>query len=139
MKGFTMMKSLLWIGAGALAAYLAWWILPGYLAKKEDPRSAAYLGKIAAEINRSVPVMIDKETELMPAEGHQGMLIYNYRLVGYSVSQVNPKKFAAGTKQKVTQGASNQPDTTHNFLKKADNPPSPYYDTDKRQIPPTHL
>ena len=39
-----------WIVAGALAAYLAWWILPGYLAKKEDPRSAAYLGKIAAEI-----------------------------------------------------------------------------------------
>jgi hypothetical protein len=29
--------------------------------------------------------MIDKETELMPTSGHEGMLIYNYRLVSYSV------------------------------------------------------
>ena len=47
----------------------------------------------------------------MPTEGHQGMLIYNYRLVGYSVSQVNPQKFAAGAKQKIAQGACNQPET----------------------------
>jgi hypothetical protein len=134
MKGFTMMKSILWIGAGALAAYLVWWILPGYLTEKEDPRSAAYLGKIAAEINRSVPVMIDKETELLPTEGHQGMLIYNYRLVGYSVSQVNPQKFAAGAKQKITQGACNQPETRDDFLKKGVTLRYAYYDKDKRPI-----
>ena len=109
MKGFTMMKSILWIGAGALAAYLAWWILPGYLAKKEDPRSAAYLGKIAAEINRSVPVMIDKETELMPAEGHQGTPIYNYRLVGYSVSQLIRKNLLLGPSKRSPRERATSP------------------------------
>lgn len=129
-----MSKTILWIGAGALAAYLVGWILPGYLAQKEDPSSAEYLKKTAAEINRSVPVMIDKETELMPVEGEPGVLIYNYRLVSYSASQIDAAKFAARAKQRVAQGACNQPETRDDFLKKGVTLRYAYYDRDKRHI-----
>src|SRR5678815_4955035 len=101
-----MIKNIALIALGVIAAYLIWWIVPDYFqSDKGDPRSREHLSRIAAEINRGVPLMIDKETELMPTEGHEGMLIYNYRLVGYSVSQVNPQKFAAVAKQKIALGA----------------------------------
>ena len=129
-----MIKAILWIGAGALAALLVWWILPGYFAAKEDPRSVDYLKKVAAEINRSVPVMIDKETELMPVDGEPGMLIYNYRLVSYSASQIDPAKFVARAKQRVAQGACNQPETRDDFLKKGVTLRYAYYDKDKHPI-----
>jgi hypothetical protein len=92
------------------------------------------LSKIAAEINRSVPVMIDKETELMPTSGHEGMLIYNYRLVAYSVSQLDHQKFAAGAKDKVTQGACNRPETRDEFLKNGVTLRYSYFDKDKQHI-----
>jgi len=61
------------IVAGTFFVYLR---APDWLEGEPDPRSQEFLGKIAAEINRSVPVMIDQETELMPAVGAPGMLIY---------------------------------------------------------------
>lgn len=129
-----MLKAILWIGAGGSAALLMWWILPGYFAAREDPRSAEHLEKIAAEINRSVPVMIDKETELMPVKGAPGVLTYNYRLVSYSASQIDAAKFAAGAKQRVTQGACSQPETRDDFLKKGVTLHYAYYDKDKKHV-----
>jgi hypothetical protein len=129
-----MMKPILWIAAGVIVAYLIWWVLPNYLRQREDPRSAEHLSRIAGEINRSVPVMIDKETELMPAEGRQGMLIYNYRLVSYAVAQLNPVKFAAGIKQKVTQEACNRAETRDDFLKKGVTLRYSYFAKDKQHI-----
>src|SRR5690242_339839 len=129
-----MAKAIVWTAGGVLAALLIWWILPGYFATKEDPRSVEYLKKITAEINRSVPMMIDKETELMPAEGAPGILIYNYRLVSYSKSQIDPAKLTASAKQRVTQAACNQPETRDDLLKKGVALRYAYYDKDKRPI-----
>ena len=130
----TITKTILWVGAGVLAGYLVWWVLPGFFQKEEDPRSQEYLSKIALEINRSVPVMIDQETELMPVTGAPGMLIYNYRLVNYSSSQVDRKKIAAGAKQRVTQGAYGHPETRDEFLKKGVTLRYSYFDKDKQPI-----
>ena len=122
------------MAAGVLAGYLVWWVLPGLFQKEEDPRSQEYLSRIAAEINRSVPVMIDQETELMPVAGAPGMLIYNYRLVGYSVTKLDHQKFAAGAKQRVTQGACGRPETRDEFLKKGVTLRYSYFDKDKQHI-----
>ena len=122
------------MGAGVIAGYVVWWVLPSYFQKEEDPRSREYLSRIAAEINRSVPVMIDKETELMPVAGAPGMLIYNYRLVSYSVTKLDHQKFAAGAKQKVTQGACGRPETRDEFLKKGVTLRYSYFDKDKQHI-----
>jgi hypothetical protein len=129
-----MKKALLWIGVGVIAAYLIWWGVPEYFRKQEDPRSQEHLSKIAAEINRSVPVMIDKETELMPTSGHEGMLIYNYRLVAYSVNQLDHQKFAAGAKGRVTQEACNRAETRDEFLKQGVTLRYSYFDKDKQHI-----
>jgi len=125
---------LLSLGAGVLLAYLAWRVVPEYFRKEEDPRSQEYLSRIAAEINRSVPVMIDQETELMPVAGAPGMLIYKYRLVGHSVTKLDHEKFAAGAKQRVTQGACGRPETRDEFLKKGVTLRYSYFDKDKQHI-----
>jgi len=124
----------LWIGAGVVAGYLIWWVVPEFLRRNEDPRSQTRLSRIAAELNRSVPVMIDQETELMPVQSAEGVLIYNYRLVNYSVAQIDRAKFAAGAKQRVRQGACNTAETRDDFLKKGVTLRYTYYDKDKQHI-----
>jgi hypothetical protein len=129
-----MKKALVWTLAGALAGYLVFYLLPDYFRQEPNPRAPARLSEIAAELNRSVPVMIDKETELTLVEGHEGMLIYKYRLVPYSVGQLDHEKFAAGAKQRVTQGACNQAELRDDFLKKGVTLRYSYFDKDKQHI-----
>ena len=134
MQRSSIVKAILGIAIGVLIGYLVWRVFPEYFTAQEDPRSRAHLSKIAAELNRSVPVMIDKETELMPTEGLEGMLIYNYRLVSYSAAQIDSKRFAAGAKQRVVQGACSTPETRDDFLKKGVTLRYSYYDKDKKPI-----
>src|SRR5678815_3847837 len=130
-----MIKNIALIALGVIAAYLIWWIVPDYFqSDKGDPRSREHLSRIAAEINRGVPLMIDKETELMPTEGHEGMLIYNYRLVSYSVKDLDYRRFAAGARERVVQGPCSQPETREDFLKKGVTLRYSYFDKDKRHI-----
>ena len=129
-----MKKSLLWIAVGVIAGCLVFWGMPQMFQEKLDPRSTERLSKIAAELNRSVPLMIDKETELTLVEGHEAMLIYKYRLVPYSVSQLDHQKFAAGAKQKVAQGACNQAELREDYLKKGVTLRYSYFDKDKQHI-----
>jgi hypothetical protein len=112
---------------------VVWWAVPK-TTQSETPRSQESLNKLAAEINRGVPLMIDKETELLPAVGTDGMLIYNYRLVSYSVSQLDSDKFAAGAKERVTQGACNRPETRDDLLKQGVTLRYSYFDKDKQHI-----
>jgi hypothetical protein len=62
------------------------------------------------------------------------MLIYNYRLVSYSVSQLDAAKFAAGAKERVTQGACNRPETRDDLLKQGVTLRYAYFDKDKQHI-----
>jgi hypothetical protein len=130
----TITKGLLFLGAGALVGYLILWVGPEYFKAREDPRSVEHLRKVAAEINRSVPVMIDQETELLPAVGAPGMLIYNYRLVSYSAAQLDAKKFATGAQQRLKQNACTNAETRDDFLKKGVTLRYSYYDKDKQHI-----
>ncbi len=125
---------LLWGMAIIAGAYFVYLAAPGWFEKKSDPRSQEFLGKIAAEINRSVPVMIDQETELMPAAGAPGMLIYNYRLVSYSAAQVDSQRFAANARARIAQSVCSRPETRDDFLKKGVTLRYSYFDKDKQHI-----
>jgi hypothetical protein len=130
-----MKKLFVWILIVAVAGYLASTIgLLEFMKAQPNPRSVERLGKIAAELNRSVPAMIDKETELTVVEGHDGMLIYKYRLVPYSVGQLDHERFAAGAKQRVTQGACNQAELRDDYLKNGVTLRYSYFDKDKQHI-----
>ena len=126
-KIFTLVVAALLFGA------VIWWAVPKP-SDGENPRSQSSLNRLADQINRGVPVMIDKETELLAAVGTEGMLTYNYRLVSYSVSQLNASKFAAGAKERVTQGVCNRPETRDDLLKQGVTLSYAYYDKDKQHI-----
>jgi hypothetical protein len=125
---------LLWGMVVVVGVYFVYQEVPAWFEEETDPRSQEFLDTIAAEINKSVPIMIDQETELMPAAGAPGMLIYNYRLVSYSVAQLDPNRFAKGAKERVTQGACNRPETRDGFLKKGVTLRYSYYDKDRQHI-----
>lgn len=127
-------KVILWLTAGLVIGYILWWVAPRFFTVREDPRSKEFLTKVAAQINQSVPVMIDKETELLPAGVAEGTLIYNYRLVNFSAAQLDHKKFAAAARRQVTQGACSRPETRDGFLKKGVTLRYSYYDKDKQPI-----
>jgi hypothetical protein len=129
-----MIKTIAWLAGGVAVGLLLWWVLPAYFSSSPDRQSVDHLDRIAAEINRSVPVMIDEETELLPAAAGQAMLIYNYRLVKYSVAQLDHQRFAAGAKQKVTQGACSRPETRDEFLKAGVTLRYSYFDKEKQHI-----
>lgn len=122
------------MGVLGFAAYLIWWFAPGYFKQEMDPRSKDFLSKVAAEINRAVPMMIDPETELMPAVGAEGVLHYNYRVVGYSAAQVDFEKFRESVKQRVRQAACTMPETRDGLLKKGVTLRYSYFDKDKQPI-----
>jgi hypothetical protein len=126
-------KIFTFIVAALLFAAAIWWAVPRS-SEGENPRSQASLNRLAVQINRGVPVMIDKETELLAAVGTEGMLTYNYRLVSYSVSQLNASKFAAGAKERVTQGVCNRPETRDDLLKQGVTLSYAYFDKDKQHI-----
>ena len=121
------------IVAALLFGAAIWWGVPKS-SQEENPRSEESLNRLAGQINRAVPVMIDKETELLAAAGSEGVLTYNYRLVSYSVSQLDAAKFAAGAKERVTQGACNRPETREDFLKQGVTLRYAYFDKDKQHI-----
>ncbi len=127
-------KAVFWLAVGLGLGYLVWSVVPDFFAAQVDPRSKEFLSKVAAELNKAVPVMIDKETELLPSVGAEGMLIYNYRLVSFSAAQVDAKKFAAAARQQVTQGACSRPETRDGFLKKGVILRYSYFDKDKQHI-----
>lgn len=129
-----MNKTIAYLAGGLGVGLLLWWVLPGYWSAPADPRSVEHLKQVAADINRSVPVMIDQETELLPSTAEHALLVYNYRLVRYARGQIDPQKFAVGAKQKVTEGACNQPEMRDNFLKPGVTLRYAYFDKDKQHI-----
>ena len=112
---------------------MIWWSVQKIF-QRENPSSEESLNRLAAEINRAVPVMIDKETELLGSAGAEGMLIYNYRLVSYSISQLDAARFAAGAKERVSQGACSRPESRDDLLKQGVTLRYSYFDKDRQHI-----
>ena len=122
------------IAALVFIAWVVWWALPRSHQKVENPPSLESLKRVAAELNRSVPVMIDKETELLTVASAEAMLVYNYRLVGYSLSQFDPSQFGTKIKPGVTGNACNRAETREEFLNQGITLRYAYFDKDKQHI-----
>ena len=127
-------KRLSFIITALVVVWAVWWALPRSHQKDENPRSLESLNRVAAGLNQSVPVMIDKETELLTAAGAEGMLIYNYRLVRYSLSQLDANQFATRIKPGLTRNACNRSETREEFLNKEITLRFAYFDKDKQHI-----
>lgn len=129
-----MKQAFLWVVVGVVAGLLAWWLLPAYFKGSEDPRSIEHLSREAAQLNRSLPVLIDKETELTVTEAAPAMFIYKYRLVNVLADKVDHAKFSAAAKPQLVQNSCNRPETRNDFLSKGVTMRFSYFDKDKQHI-----
>jgi hypothetical protein len=129
-----MKQVILWIVVGVAVGLLAWWLMAGYFKTSADPRSIEHLSREAAQLNRSLPVLIDKETELTATEAAPGMFIYKYRLVNVSAEKADHVKFSAAAKPQLVQNSCNRPETRNDFLSKGITMRFSYLDKDKQHI-----
>ena len=129
-----MKQTTLWIVVGVVVGYLAWWLVPAYFQGSEDPKSIEHLSREAAQFNRSLPAVLDKETELMITEGAHAMFIYKYRLLNVSVAKMDYRKFIAAVRSKLVQTSCNRPETRNDFLTKGVAMRFSYFDKDKQHI-----
>jgi hypothetical protein len=108
---------------GALAIVVAMAVfgllrMRGGLFGEPGVRSVAFLGKVAANVNKQLPRSIDSETELTSVAGLEGVLVYNYRLVNATAADVDVKEFLGIMTPRVTNVACTTPDTRDQFIKK---------------------
>src|SRR5918992_2991010 len=129
-----MKQAILWVIAGVVAGYLVRWLAPAYFKGNDDPRSIDHLSREADQLNRSLPTMIDKETELTIAEAAHAMFIYKYRLVNVSLGKVDHAKFSVAAKTQLVQTACNRPETRNDFRTKDVTMRFSYFDKDKQHI-----
>jgi hypothetical protein len=71
----------------------------------QDVSSAAALGKVAADINKGLPMMLNKDIELVTTIGLDGMFIYKARLVDRSLDAIDVPSFIAGVRPEVVNTA----------------------------------
>ena len=67
--------------------------------------SDADLKKIADMVNQKSPMMIDSDTQLVGATGGNGQLIYKYKLVNYTASQLDKEKFRSIIEPQLIEGS----------------------------------
>lgn len=112
-----------------LAAFIAAAIVTrSILDHGNDIRSARTLLKVASDMNRSLPVMVDKVTELSTTTAIDGVLIYNYRLLGVSARDIDTGGLIASLKPQVVNGACSFPGTRGPLLNKGVTLRYAYYD-----------
>ena len=103
--------------AGIAAFALAWSGSKAFFSQRHVA-SPEVLARVAAEMNKTLPMMVDEDTELSSTIGVSGVLVYNYRLVNHSASDIDPAQFTAAIKPQVTNAACSTPETRDGFLKK---------------------
>ena len=106
----------------AVLSLFAFGFVSGYR-KGRDRREAklhsqVFLNQVAGRLNRSLPMMIDQETELVSTVGLESTFVYNYRLVNSSASEIDAAKLNELLRPQVTNGACTNPETRDQFLKR---------------------
>ncbi len=130
-----MMKNISWLALGAVAAYLIWWILPGFFSGvKVAPGSPEFIAQESAKLNHGLPALLDKETELTITEPAHGMLIYKYRLINVVAAKFDYEKFRVGSKPQLVQLTCSRPETREEYLSKGVTLRFSYFDKDKQHV-----
>ncbi|HTK82392.1 MAG TPA: hypothetical protein VL633_08890 [Bacteroidota bacterium] len=77
-----------------VAAALGIYIVNSFMTNRSEGSMDDNLARFAAEANKNLPVMVDKETRLDATEfGGNKRFIYSYTLVNYSKSDVDTSLF----------------------------------------------
>lgn len=101
--------------AGAVGHGLAIRFLSG--PAPDDVRSAAFLNRVAANINPLFPRKVDAETEITRVSALEGVFIYHYRFVNVALAEVDAAVLAT-LRPRVTESSCGNAATVNNFIKK---------------------
>jgi hypothetical protein len=77
----------------------------------ENRTSAAFLSRVAAETNRSLPKRVDDEIQLVGTVGVEGVLVFRYSLPHYAAGQFDQEKLANTLRPRLARGACSSSDT----------------------------
>jgi hypothetical protein len=92
------------------------------------------LSKLASDMNKTLPMMIDKDTELVATVGLPDMFVYNYRLVNHAAQDLDPKKINELMKPGIINSACTTPETREQFLQKGLSLRYSYADKDRQHV-----
>lgn len=117
-----------------VAAVVSVWIQNGMsgLFSSKVP-SMEVLNATANKINSSLPMMLDSDTELSTTVGLDGILQYHYRLVNYSIEQIDTGTLMPQLRQNIINSSCTIKDT-RDLLKKGVMLEYIYHDKDRRVI-----
>lgn len=105
--------------AAAVAFVASQHLVRGLFARKEaKPTSREFLVRVADEINKSNPRILDEETELTTVTGLEGVLVYNYRLLNKSAGNIDGPTLGSTLRPRVTNAACANSETRDTFLAK---------------------
>ncbi|MEM9291033.1 MAG: hypothetical protein AAGD01_05080 [Acidobacteriota bacterium] len=99
-----------------------------------DVRSFEFLNGLAEELNESVPMMVDAETELYYVSADVATIIYNYRFPNFSWDDITDEDLQVRVRPTVTHAACTTPETRDNFLRNGVTMRYVYHDKDEQYI-----
>jgi hypothetical protein len=104
------------LAVGTLVSMLTAGLTAAYLKKRNDPSSLSNLEKAAGEIAKSLPMMVDKDTELYSVAAADKAIIYKYRLVHFAKQDVSIPDFIKAVKPGMAANNCGHPETRKQFL-----------------------
>jgi hypothetical protein len=84
--------------------------LVGQRVSQEDVSSREFLLRVAGEMNKSMPMQIDRDTEIRNVGADSGQLIYNYVLVNHTLNEIDRGYFEQAMKPRLQTMACSSPD-----------------------------
>lgn len=107
--------------------------------KPSDCRAAKsqareFLSKIASDTNKTLPMVVDKDTELMNLLAADEVLIYSYRLINVFGTEFDSDEFVSEVKPIAINAACTTPQTRDYLLKLGIRLRHRYYDKDHHYI-----
>jgi len=96
--------------------------------------SQATLSQLASEMNRKLPMMADRDTEVTSTIGLEGMFVYNYRLLNQRAEDVDPSWLVQTVRPLIVNAACSTPGTRDTLLKFGVTMRYMYYDQNRRFI-----
>lgn len=69
-----------------------------------------FLVQVASEMNKSLPMMVDRETQLYNVGAQENILVYNYILVNYASWEVDKNEFIRVMNPTLTNSACSRPE-----------------------------
>jgi len=104
-----------------------------FLSGGADPMQETLM-QTANQLNKTLPIMIDKDTELVSTIGVNKRFVYNYRLVNHSADQLNAQQLQTVMKPEITNAACTTPQTRDELLKKGVTLQYSYVDKNRTHI-----